>query len=477
MLVSQGGLFQLIQSTSFFKYSSYISKKLPVKDLCLKEKDKELYDILQEEKRRQYEGIELIASENYAGKAVLQCLGSHLANKYSEGYPNKRYYGGNQFIDKVETLAMNRALKAFRLSQKEWGINVQPYSGSPANLAVYTGVLGPRGKMMGLLLSHGGHLTHGFQTPKKKVSASSLFFTSQQYTIDPETGVVDMEKLDREASEFKPKLIIMGGSAYPRDWDYEGFRQIADKVGAYLMADISHIAGLIAAGLQNDPFKYCDIVTSTTHKTLRGPRSGMIFYSKKKGKFLGNAINGAVFPGLQGGPHDHQIAAIACQMKEVASPLYHKYAKQVIKNSKALAKYLLDNGCRLSSGGTDNHLVLWDVKPLGINGAQLEKTLELVDISCNKNTIAGDRSAVIPGGVRIGTPAVTSRGMKECDIIQIGKFLMRGVKITQKYGDKKKKEFERLIVQDEEIPLFKNDVIRFARQFPVPGIDPSSLLH
>ena len=371
---------------------------------------------------------------------------------------------------------MKRSLKAFHLNPKEWGVNVQPYSGSPANFAAETAVLGPGGKMMGLLLSHGGHLTHGFQTSKRKVSATSLFFKSKQYTINPETGVVDMEKLEREATEFRPKLIIMGGSAYPRDWDYKGFRRIADKVGAFLMADIAHIAGLVASGLQRNPFEYCDIVTTTTHKTLRGPRSGMIFYSKKKGKFLERAINSAVFPGLQGGPHDHQIAAIACQMKEVASPQYKAYAKQVIKNSKTLANYLIDNGCRLSSGGNDNHLVLWDVKPMGINGAQLEKTLELVNISLNKNTIAGDKSAVIPGGVRIGTPAVTSRGMKEKDIIEVGKFLMRGPEITKKYGDKKKKEFDRLISRDEEIPLFKNDVINFARQFPVPGIDPNSLL-
>ena len=293
--------------------------------------------------------------------------------------------------------------------------------------------------MMGLLLSHGGHLTHGFQTSKRKVSATSLFFKSKQYTINPETGVVDMEKLEREATEFRPKLIIMGGSAYPRDWDYKGFRRIADKVGAFLMADIAHIAGLVASGLQRNPFEYCDIVTTTTHKTLRGPRSGMIFYSKKKGKFLERAINSAVFPGLQGGPHDHQIAAIACQMKEVASPQYKAYAKQVIKNSKTLANYLIDNGCRLSSGGNDNHLVLWDVKPMGINGAQLEKTLELVNISLNKNTIAGDKSAVIPGGVRIGTPAVTSRGMKEKDIIEVGKFLMRGPEITKKYETRRRK--------------------------------------
>ena len=202
---------------------------------------------------------------------------------------------------------MKRSLKAFHLNPKEWGVNVQPYSGSPANFAAETAVLGPGGKMMGLLLSHGGHLTHGFQTSKRKVSATSLFFKSKQYTINPETGVVDMEKLEREATEFRPKLIIMGGSAYPRDWDYKGFRRIADKVGAFLMADIAHIAGLVASGLQRNPFEYCDIVTTTTHKTLRGPRSGMIFYSKKKGKFLERAINSAVVPGLQGGPHDHQI--------------------------------------------------------------------------------------------------------------------------------------------------------------------------
>lgn len=327
---------------------------------------------------------------------------------------------------------------------------------------------------MGLLLYHGGHLTHGFQSAKKKVSATSLFFNSKQYSIDPETGVVDIPKLEREALEFRPQIIVMGGSAYPRDWDYEAFRRIADKVGAYLMADISHISGLVASGLQRNPFDYCDIVTTTTHKTLRGPRSGIIFYSKKNGKKLQNAINSAIFPGLQGGPHDHQIAAIATQMKEVTTPQYKQYAKQVIINSKCLAKYLMDRGCKLSSNGTDNHLILWDVKPLGINGAQLEKTLELVDISLNKNTIAGDKSARVPGGVRIGTPAVTSRGFKEDEMKVVGNFLMRAVDITKKYQDvKKEKEYNKIIARDDEIPRFKNDVIKFTRQYPVPGIDTS----
>lgn len=431
---------------------------------------------MQKEKRRQYEGIELIASENYAGKSVMECLGSHLCNKYSEGYAKKRYYGGNQFIDEIELLAIKRALNAFKVSPKEWGCNVQPYSGSPANLAVEMGVVGPQGKLMGLALSHGGHLTHGYYTPKnKKVSASSLFFNSQQYYCDPDTGYVDMEKLAEQAMDFKPKLLIVGASAYPRDWDYEAFREIADKVGSYLMCDMAHISGLIAAGCLRNPFKYCDVVTTTTHKTLRGPRSGMIFYSKKKGKFLENAINAAVFPGLQGGPHDHQIAAIATQMKEVASPEYKKYAQQVIKNSKALAKYLMDHGAKLITDGTDNHLILWDLKPMGLNGAQLEKICELADISLNKNTVPGDRNAVIPGGVRIGTPAVTARGFVEKDIKKVGEFLIRASKICKKYADKKMKVFEQLALKDNEVKRFRVDVTNFARQFAVPGIDPNTL--
>ncbi len=287
-----------------------LSTSLPIKDLPLCEKDPELNEIIKKEMRRQYQGIELIASENYAGKAVRECLGSALTNKYAEGYPGKRYYGGNQFIDMIERLAIKRSLEAFNLDDKEWAVNVQPYSGSPANFAVYTGLLGPNAKFMGLALSHGGHLTHGFQTKKKKVSATSLFFRSQQYTLNEKTGQVDLEKLEREAEEYQPKLIVMGGSAYPRDWDYRGFRRIADKVGALLMADISHISGLVASGLQKNPFDYCDIVTTTTHKTLRGPRSGIIFSSLKNGNHLSKAINEAVFPGLQGGPHVINVSII-----------------------------------------------------------------------------------------------------------------------------------------------------------------------
>jgi glycine hydroxymethyltransferase len=286
------------------------TQKLPVADLSLKERDPELYLMIENEKKRQFEGIELIASENFTSRAVMEALGSCLTNKYSEGYPGKRYYGGNQYIDQIETLCQKRALAAFRANPEEWGVNVQPLSGSPANFAVYTALLGPGGKLMGLSLAHGGHLTHGHQSDTKKVSASSLYFESKAYYVNEETGLIDYDGLEKSAEEFKPNMIIVGASGYPRDLDYKRFREICDKVGALLMADIAHTSGLIATGLLASPFDYADIVTTTTHKSLRGPRSGMIFFRKK----FEEAINFAVFPQLQGGPHNTNIAALATQL-------------------------------------------------------------------------------------------------------------------------------------------------------------------
>lgn len=370
------------------------------------EPDSELETLLQEEANRQRGSLELIASENYTSRAVRACLGSVLTNKYSEGYPGARYYGGNQVIDKVENLTKERALALFRLDPAAWHVNVQPYSGSPANFAVYTALLKPHDRIMGLDLPAGGHLTHGFQTPKRKVSATSLFWESMPYTVDPQTGLIDYEDLERRALAFRPKLLIVGASAYSRDFDYTRFRKIADKVGALLMADIAHISGFVATQEMADPFPFCDVVTTTTHKTLRGPRSGMIFCRTPHARL----IDDAVFPGLQGGPHNHQIAALATALKEAATPEFKTYIQQVRTNARALAAALHDQGLKIVTGGTDNHLLLVDLRPYKITGKEAEAALEQVGISTNKNTIPGDASALNPSGIRIGTPAITTRG-------------------------------------------------------------------
>jgi glycine hydroxymethyltransferase len=455
-------------------FSNKLSHPLPIQDLCLKEKDPEVYDLIEKEKRRQWIGLELIASENYAGKAIMECLGSVLTNKYSEGYPGARYYGGNEFIDEIENLARDRALKAYNLDPKEWGVNVQPYSGSPANFATYTALIKPGERIMGLSLYCGGHLTHGFQTETKKVSATSVYFESKSYRINEKTGYIDYDELEQLVKEFKPNILIAGASAYPRDWEYNRFRKIADSVGAYLMADIAHISGLVATGEQSSPFIDSDVVTTTTHKSLRGPRAGIIFYNKKRDPTLEERVNYAVFPMLQGGPHNPQIAAIASQFKEVASPEFKAYTQQVRKNAKALAKGLIDRGHKLVSGGTENHLMLWDVRPLELTGSKVEKVCELAHITVNKNTIIGDKSAVTPGGVRLGTPAVTSRGMKEEHMDKIAEFLDRTTKISvaaQKKGGKNLKQFMNTIQGDEDLKILAKDVEDFATQFRVPGVD------
>jgi len=385
--------------------------------------DSELADLVYAEGERQRDMIELIASENYTSKAVLECLGSVLTNKYSEGYPGARYYGGNEIIDHVERLAQGRALAAFGLDAATWAVNVQPYSGSPANFAVYTALLQPHDRIMGLDLPSGGHLTHGYMTAKRRVSATSVYFESMPYKVGFD-GLIDYADMESKALAFRPRLIIVGASAYSRDFNYQRFRAIADRVGALLMADIAHIAGFVATGLMESPFKWCDVVTTTTHKTLRGPRAGMIFCRKE----LEQKVKDAVFPGLQGGPHMHQIAGIAAQMREVAQPAFREYMERVRENARALAGALVTRGYNIVTGGTDNHLMLVDLRPVACSGAVAEKALEAAGISVNKNTIPGDVSALRPSGIRIGTAAITTRGAMPVDMDDVADLIDRAIR-------------------------------------------------
>ncbi|KAI0065297.1 glycine hydroxymethyltransferase [Artomyces pyxidatus] len=449
----------------------------------LSEVDPEIQNIIDKETWRQYSGLELIASENLTSRATMEANGSILTNKYSEGLPNARYYGGNEYIDELEILCRKRALEAFHLDPAKWGVNVQPYSGSTANFAALTALLQPQDRLMGLGLPDGGHLTHGYYTAKKKMTASSIYFQSLPYGLDPETQLIDYTGLAKQARIFKPRLIICGASAYPRDWDYASLRKTADEHGAYLMADIAHTSGLVAAQELADPFEYCDVVTTTTHKTLRGPRAGLIFFRKDgdNHKDLEKRVNDAVFPACQGGPHNNTIAGIATALLQASQPSWKAYAQQVVKNARALADELTKHGYKLQTGGTDNHLVLWDLRPLGLTGSKVEKVGDLLGITINKNAVSGDASAQVPGGIRLGTSALTSRNMLEDDIRVVANFLHRSVQLSlllqKEAGTKMLKDFVRVAtvpsegkVGAQQVSDLKREVREWARQWPVPGV-------
>ena len=401
--------------------------------------DPELYGAMKSELERQRDHIELIASENFTSRAVMEAMGSHLTNKYAEGYPGARYYGGCEYVDIVEQLAIDRAKKLFGAEHA----NVQPHSGSQANVAVYLALLKPGDTILGMDLSHGGHLTHG-----SKASISGKYFNACFYGVDPETEMINYEKAMQIAGECKPKIIIAGASAYSRIIDFKKMREIADEVGAYLMVDMAHIGGLVAAGVHPSPVPYADVVTSTTHKTLRGPRGAIILCKDE----LKKKINSAVFPGTQGGPLMHIIAGKAVCFKEAMSEEFKAYQRQVVKNAAVLADTLSENGIRLVSGGTDNHLMLADTMSLGRTGNEVQELLDAAHITANKNSIPFDTQSVkLTSGMRFGTPAVTTRGMGEDEMRDIGKMIVR---IINDDGD-------------EAIDDVKQQVLSLCERFPL----------
>jgi glycine hydroxymethyltransferase len=407
----------------------------------LKTADLEIYDLIQSELGRQKHGLELIASENFASPAVIAAMGNVLTNKYAEGLPGKRYYGGCQVVDRVEEIAIARVCKLFGAKFA----NVQPHSGAQANAAVYLALLNCGDKVLGLDLSHGGHLTHG-----SKVNFSGILYDSHFYGLDPATETINYDEVLRVAREIRPKMIIAGASAYPRTLDFKRFREIADEVGAYLMVDMAHIAGLVATGQHPSPIDHAHVTTSTTHKTLRGPRGGIIVWNDEA---LTAKINKSVFPGIQGGPLEHIIAAKAVCFKEALEPSFTTYQQQVVANAKALAQGLTEKGIKLVSGGSDNHLMLLDLSDTEITGKHLEDALGKVEITVNKNTVPKEkRSPFVTSGIRIGTPAVTSRGLKEPEMVKLAGFIHRVVKN---------------IDNPTELDKIRVDVLALAAAFPL----------
>jgi len=427
--------------------------------MSIQNKDSKVARIIAGEEKRQTDHLELIPSENYASAEVLEALGSVLTNKYSEGKPHARYYGGQEFVDQIEDLAVARALKMFGLSSRDWHANIQPYSGSPANMAIYLALAEPGDKIMGMKLTEGGHLTHGHP-----VNFSGRLFKVAQYSVNQETGLINYDEVEKIAVREKPKIIICGATAYSRLLDFEEFARIAKKVRAYLVADISHIAGLIVGGVHPSPFPHADAVMTTTHKTLRGPRGAIIICKKD----LAEKIDRAVFPGLQGGPHENTIAAIAICFGEALKPEFKKYAEQVVKNAKVLADTLSRNNLKVISGGTDNHLMLVDVTSVGITGKEAEKLLEKSSIVVNKNTIPGDKNPpTIGSGIRLGTPAVTSRGMKEAEMKIIGELISNALRKSTLRRAQGCPEYSRRAKNFQDI---KNQVRKLTKKFKVPGI-------
>ena len=411
-------------------------------DLIAKE-DPQIADLMKLELKRQQQHLELIASENMVSDAVMEAMGSHGTNKYAEGYPGKRYYGGCQYVDGIETLAIERLKELFGADHA----NVQPHSGASANAAVYLAVLQPGDKILGLDLSHGGHLTHG-----AKVNSSGKLYESHFYGLDPKTELIDYDLMREKALEIKPKLIVSGASAYPRIIDFKKIREICDEVGAVMLVDMAHIAGLVAAGLHPNPVEYADIVTSTTHKTLRGPRGGIILCKEEYAK----KIDSAVFPGMQGGPLMHIIAAKAICFKEALAPEFKEYQKQVIANAKAMAERFIENGFNIISGGTDNHLMLVDVTNFGVNGKEVQNLLDSANITLNKNTIPNEKlSPMLTSGVRIGTPSITTRGMKEEQCVYIADLVTELIK-----GGEGKVETvrDKVIALCEQFPLYSGNL-------------------
>ncbi|OGG87311.1 serine hydroxymethyltransferase [Candidatus Kuenenbacteria bacterium RIFCSPHIGHO2_02_FULL_39_13] len=410
----------------------------------LKKSDTKVWNIIKAEMARQSDELEMIASENYVSPAVLEAMATVLTNKYSEGYPGKRYYGGNQIIDNIETLAIERAKKLFKAEH----VNVQPLSGSPANAAVYMAFLKPGDKVLGLKLDHGGHLSHGHP-----VNFSGMLYNFVQYEVDKKTGKINMEAVKKLAKKEKPKMIVAGYSAYSREIEWNKFRKIADQVGAFLFADIAHTAGLIVAGLLKNPVPICDVVSTTTHKTLRGPRGAIIMCKEKYAK----QIDRSVFPGMQGGPHDHITAAKAVAFGEALKPSFKKYAAQIIKNCQTLAAELQKLGYQIISGGSDNHLIVVNLANQGLTGREAEKALEQVGISVNRSTIPNDPNPPMnPSGIRLGTPALTSRGMGISEVKKIAQLINWTIKNR---GNK------------SQLKKIKSQITSLCKKFPVPGIN------
>jgi glycine hydroxymethyltransferase len=405
--------------------------------------DPELFRLIKQEEQYEVDTVRLIPSENYTSRAVMEATGSVLANKYSEGYPGRRYYEGQRNVDQIETLAIERAKALFRMDHA----NVQPYSGSPANLAVYVALLDPGDTIMGLSLPHGGHLTHGWSA-----SATSRFWKSVQYQVDEKTHHIDYDSVRKMAKDERPRIIVAGATAYPRQYDFAAFGEIAREVGALFLADISHIAGLIVAGVHPDPAPYADVIMTTTHKTLRGPRGAMILCKAEHAE----AIDKAVFPGLQGGPHENTVAGVAVALKEAATPAFREYGRQIVANAKALAAELRERGFDLITGGTDNHLILIDLTGKRVFGKKYARALDRANIVANYNTIPFDpRKPFSPSGLRIGTPAVTTRGMKEDDMRQVARWMEQ---VAENVKD------------DDGLDRIGAEVRDFCRQFPAPGM-------